>query len=72
MTQIHRVETKRHPSGGLKLPVDHWKGGTFVEADGTVLEVKWDGHKGSLDQTVVIERGTQRCRKDGHPVAFVV
>lgn len=40
--QVHRV--KRQPEPRLfAFPRDHWEGGTFVEADGTVCEVTCSG-----------------------------
>lgn len=62
--QIHRVSRgpKHVP---LVLPKDAWHGGTFVEADGTVLEVQFSGrHMPASD----IERGMAKHRKRGHPV----
>lgn len=43
MRQVHRV--KRDRVQGTVLPKDRWQGGTFIEADGTELEVQFDGHR---------------------------
>jgi hypothetical protein len=62
--QIHRVKRgPKHPP--VTLPKDTWQGGTFREADGTILEVKFSGQH--MPQTDVI-RGEGRWRKVGHPV----
>ena len=52
-----------------QLPRDVWKGGTFVEADGTVCEVIWNGH--ASGPTLCAERPEGRQRHErtiGNPV----
>jgi hypothetical protein len=52
----HRVERRRRVTAPPPLPRDTWNGQTFVEANGTELQVVWNGHRegptlcGALDQ----------------------
>jgi hypothetical protein len=67
-SQVHRVKRgPKHPP--VILPKDTWRGCEFVEADGTVLEVDWNGSKGPLPATGSIERGNGNYRKTGRRIA---
>ena len=68
MSQVHRVShgPKAVPA---VLPKDQVCGQTFVEADGTVLEVKFSGKH--MPQTMILRNGHGQWRKVGHPVANV-
>lgn len=50
------------------LPKDEWRGGIFVEADGTVLEVRYSGKH--MPQTEIL-RSDGSHRKVGHPVVRI-
>jgi hypothetical protein len=52
----HRVDRRGRRSSPPVLPKDQWRGQTFVESNGTELQVVWSGHRdgptlcGDLDQ----------------------
>lgn len=66
---------RRYVSPGPKhvppvLPKDTWNGGLFVEADGTVLEVKFSGKH--MPQTALNrQNGSGHVRTVGNPVVRV-
>ena len=51
------------------LPKSTWDGGIFTEPDGTVCEVLFSGKHMPASE---IERGKERCRKEGHPVGLTI
>jgi len=51
------------------LPKDEWHGTEFVEADGTVCEVKFSGKHMPASE---IERGNARCQKQGRPLGRTI
>lgn len=50
-----RVQSQRRLKG-VRLTRDAWKGSTFTEADGTELEVVWNGHRDGPTLCGAIER----------------
>ena len=65
--------TRRYVTRGPKwappvLPKDVWHGGIFVEADGTVLEVKYSGRH--MPQTDILHREGD-ARTIGNPMVRI-
>lgn len=64
----HRVHPDQR-SKIVKLPRDRWRGSTYVESDGTELEIVWNGHRDAPTLCASIDRGEEN-RSDARPHAM--